>query len=184
LLQPHVCGGDNLDGAIVTRSGRHVCQHGRDNATSNDSELIKSLNLHPNINITANNHIRCAGHIINLVVKAALYGKGVADWEQRLANAAPKDQFKLWRELGVVGRLHNFVNTVCASHNQRKLFSSMQRRSTLISYGSSTPWSFVKMAASAGTASISCYFGAENLESIPIASSANTRRRQASRTTI
>jgi hypothetical protein len=50
-----------------------------DNVTSNDSELIKSLNLHLNINITANNRIRCAGHKINLVVKATLYGKGVTN---------------------------------------------------------------------------------------------------------
>jgi hypothetical protein len=50
-----------------------------DNASSNDGKLIASLNLHPNINITANNRIRCAGHIINLVVKATIYGKGVSE---------------------------------------------------------------------------------------------------------
>jgi hypothetical protein len=97
-----------------------------DNASSNDGKLIASLNLHPNINITANNRIRCAGHIINLVVKATIYGKGVSEWEERLAEAAPRDQFHLWRNLGVVGRLHNFVNAVCASHKRRELFSTVQ----------------------------------------------------------
>jgi hypothetical protein len=97
-----------------------------DNASSNNGKLIASLNLHPNINITANNRIRCAGHIINLVVKATIYGKGVSEWEEQLAEAAPRDQFHLWRNLGVVGRLHNFVNAVCASHKRRELFSTVQ----------------------------------------------------------
>jgi hypothetical protein len=60
-----------------------------DNATSNDSELIKGLNLHPNINITSNHRIRCVGHIINLIVKATIYGQGVSKWEEELAAAAP-----------------------------------------------------------------------------------------------
>ena len=64
-----------------------------DNATSNDSKLIASLNLHPNINITANNCIRCASYIINLVVKATIYGRGVSEYEERLAEAAPSEQF-------------------------------------------------------------------------------------------
>jgi hypothetical protein len=97
-----------------------------DNATSNDGELIKNLNLHPNINITANNRIRCAGHIVNLVVKATIYGKGVSDWEDQLAEAAPRKQFELWRCLGVVEKLHNFVNAVCASHKRRELFHLVQ----------------------------------------------------------
>jgi hypothetical protein len=44
-----------------------------DNATSNSSKLIEGLNLHPNVNIDASHRIRCAGHIINLVVKATIY---------------------------------------------------------------------------------------------------------------
>ena len=49
-----------------------------DNATNNDNELIQGLNEHDDINLTSNNRIRCAEHIINLVVKATLYGKGVS----------------------------------------------------------------------------------------------------------
>jgi hypothetical protein len=97
-----------------------------DNATNNDGELIRSLNLHPDINITTNNRIRCAGHIINLVVKATIYGKGVSGWEERLAEATPHEQFELWRRLVVVGKLHNFVNAVCASHKRRELFNTVQ----------------------------------------------------------
>ena len=52
-----------------------------DNATNNDNELIQGLNEHDDIKLTSNNRIRCAGHIINLVVKATLYGKGVSWFE-------------------------------------------------------------------------------------------------------
>jgi hypothetical protein len=97
-----------------------------DNATSNDTELIKGLNLHLNVNIDLQHRIRCAGHIIDLVVKATLYGDRVSKWEEQLAAAAPKEQFRLFREIGVVGRLHNFVNAVCASHKRRKLFNKVQ----------------------------------------------------------
>jgi hypothetical protein len=96
------------------------------NASSNDSKLIKGLNLHPNVNIDASHRIRCAGHIINLVVKATIYGDGVSKWEEELAAAAPKEQFRLFRQLGVVGRLHNFVNAVCVSHKRRELFNEVQ----------------------------------------------------------
>jgi hypothetical protein len=97
-----------------------------DNATSNDTELIKGLNLHLNVNVDLQHRIRCAGHIINLVVKATLYEDRVSKWEEQLAAAAPKEQFRLFREIGVVGRLHNFVNAVCASHKRRKLFNKVQ----------------------------------------------------------
>jgi hypothetical protein len=89
-------------------------------------KLIKGLNLHLNVNIDASHRIRCAGHIINLVVKATIYGDRVSKWEEELAAAAPKEQFRLFRQLGVVGQLHNFVNAVCISHKRRELFNEVQ----------------------------------------------------------
>ena len=50
----------------------------------------------------------------------------MSDWEEQLAEAAPREQFELWRRLGVVGKLHNFVNAVCASHKRRELFNTVQ----------------------------------------------------------
>jgi hypothetical protein len=72
--------------------------------------------------------VRCAGHIINLVVKAIIYGQGVSEFEQDLAQAGPREQFKLFRKRGVVGRLHNFVTSVLASHKRKELFMTIQRR--------------------------------------------------------
>jgi hypothetical protein len=51
----------------------------------------------------------------------------MSGWEQQLAQAVPKEHSKLWRELGVVGRLHNYVNAVCASHKRCGLFNEVQQ---------------------------------------------------------
>jgi hypothetical protein len=52
----------------------------------------------------------------------------MSKWEEELAAAAPRDQFKKFRQLGVVGKLHNFVNAVCSSHKRRELFHSLQKQ--------------------------------------------------------
>jgi hypothetical protein len=49
-----------------------------DNASSNNSKLINRLNLYPDIHITADNRLRCAGHIINLIIKATIYSNRVS----------------------------------------------------------------------------------------------------------
>lgn len=98
-----------------------------DNATSNDGALIAALDEHPELSVNEEHRIRCTGHIINLVVKAVLYGDGVSQWEQQLLQTAPRDQFQLFRKQGVVGRLHNFVTAVNSSHKRRELFKRCQR---------------------------------------------------------
>jgi hypothetical protein len=49
-----------------------------DNASSNDTSLLTGLNESDIIRVDDSHRIRCAGHIINLVVKATLYGSGVS----------------------------------------------------------------------------------------------------------
>jgi hypothetical protein len=56
-----------------------------------------------------------------------LYGKGVSRFEAKLVEASPAQQYELFRSHGVVGKLHNFVNAVCASHKRRELFLSLQK---------------------------------------------------------
>ena len=99
-----------------------------DNATNNDSALISSLQEFASLGIDPDKHrIRCAGHIINLVVKAFIYGKGVSKFELELSRAAPREQFELYRKRGIVGKLHNFVNAVLSSHKRRELFTGIQK---------------------------------------------------------
>ena len=101
-----------------------------DNARNNDNKFIKAINKYSDHLILGQQHrIRCTGHIINLVVKATLFGQ-VSKFEETLANAAPKEQFDLWRKQGVVGKLHNFVNAVCGSHKRRERFTQLQKELT------------------------------------------------------
>ena len=92
-----------------------------DNPSSNDSTLIKGLGLEPH------HRIRCAGHTINLVVKATLYGNGVCKFEEDLAKAAPLEQFKSYRSRGVISKLHNYVAAVYGSYKRRELFKSVYK---------------------------------------------------------
>ena len=98
-----------------------------DNASSNNGEFIKGLNLSPHLELGPQHRIRCGGHIINLVVKATIYGTGVNKFEKQLAQAAPIEQFQLFRRFGVVGKLHNFVNAVGASHKRCELLLNTQK---------------------------------------------------------
>ena len=60
-----------------------------DNALSNNNETIAALNEHLNLNLESSHRIRCAGHIINLVIKATIYSKGVSKFKEQLAAATP-----------------------------------------------------------------------------------------------
>jgi hypothetical protein len=98
------------------------------NTSSNNNETIAALNKHLDLNLDLSHRIHCVGHIINLVVKATIYGKRVSKFEERFAAATPLDQFKLFSKLGAVSKLHNFVNAVCASHKRREAFYNMQKQ--------------------------------------------------------
>ena len=56
----------------------------------------------------------CIGHIINLIVKAALFGKGISKLEQKLCGTTDKDAFKIWSKRGPIGKIHN----ICTYINQ------------------------------------------------------------------
>ena len=79
------------------------------------------------MDLTEDHRIRCAGHIIQLIIKAVIYGKGLSKFELELAQAAPQDQFNMFRQYGVVGKLHNFVNAILASHKRREAFKALQQ---------------------------------------------------------
>lgn len=113
-----------MDDYAITR--KFNCFVG-DNASNNDAKLIAGLNSACGLNLTSSYRIRCAGHIINLVVKAIIYGKGVNRFELDLAAAAPQQQFEMFRKKGVVGKVHNFVIAVLGSHKRREAFLAVQR---------------------------------------------------------
>jgi len=79
------------------------------------------------MDLTEEHRIRCAAHIIQIIVKAVIYGRGLSKFELSLSQAAPQEQFEMFRQQGVVGRLHNFVNAVLASHKRREAFMTIQK---------------------------------------------------------
>jgi hypothetical protein len=76
-----------------------------DNATDNDI-MLKELATRFDINVDYS-RLRCLGYIINLVIKALLFGKGVSKLERKLAGALYDDVFKIWNSIGPIGKLYN-----------------------------------------------------------------------------
>jgi hypothetical protein len=73
--------------------------------------------------------LRCFGHIINLVVKALLYGSGNGkSLQQQLGEVSNEDAFKVWREQGAIGKLHNIVYYVTRSDKRRRIFEAVQQK--------------------------------------------------------
>jgi len=88
-----------------------------DNATNNDTALqfirkhleqIGITDFHP-----VQNRVRCFGHILNLCVKAFLWGYDVETIEREigLGDDYQEDLVELlrWRRMGPLGRLHNIL---------------------------------------------------------------------------
>ena len=94
-----------------------------DNATNNDelsTHLSRSLPLPPRA------RLRCVGHIINLIVKALIFGKGISKLERELIGASDEAKFKLMREKGFIGKLHNIVKYIMRSTGRREDFADNQ----------------------------------------------------------
>ena len=54
--------------------------------------------------------LRCNGHIINLVVKAFLFGKQEPDYDDDDGVEGPSDaQLSYWRKVGPLGKLHDII---------------------------------------------------------------------------
>ncbi|KAI8406405.1 hypothetical protein FOFC_13875 [Fusarium oxysporum] len=70
--------------------------------------------------------LRCSGHVINLVVRAILYGKGVSKAERQLQCCNDQESFSIWRQRGVIGKVHNIVRYITRSDQRRQHFETLQ----------------------------------------------------------
>lgn len=95
-----------------------------DNATNNDTALRALAERWP-INVQEQ-RLRCFGHIVNLVVKALLFGEGLSKFQKDIASANDDEQYKLWRKQGAIGKLHNIVVYITRSHKRAQAFSAVQ----------------------------------------------------------
>ena len=97
-----------------------------DNAGDNDKCLEALQRSFSSIDPEAD-RIRCIGHIINLVVKALLFGEGVSAWEKNLIEASEEQRVALWSLKGVIGKLHNLVIYINRNDARRELLRARMR---------------------------------------------------------
>jgi len=97
-----------------------------DNASNNDT-CLEALALElPELNV-ADSRLRCLGHVINLVVKALLFGNYNSALQKELKDASDRDQFTIWRKTGSIGKLHNLVRYIARSEQRISTFANAQR---------------------------------------------------------
>ena len=68
----------------------------------------------------------CVGHIINLIVKALIYGKGVSKLERLIISVSDYVKFNLMRQRGFVGKLHNIIKYIMRLTKRYKDFAKNQ----------------------------------------------------------
>jgi hypothetical protein len=89
-----------------------------DNATSNDVCIQELAEQYPTIR--RENRLRCVGHMLNLIVKALLFGQGVSKLEKQLGAASDDERFEIWRKQSCIGKLHNFCVWINRSDQRRE----------------------------------------------------------------
>lgn len=56
--------------------------------------------------------VRCFGHVLNLVVKALLFGHDAEAFETKIDGEPVLDatQHEIWQKKGPIGKLHNLIH--------------------------------------------------------------------------
>jgi hypothetical protein len=96
-----------------------------DNADNNDTclrQLATKFDINP-----AQQRMRCFGHVINLVVKALLMGTGLSKFQKELTDANDSDTFRIWRNQGAIGKLHNIIRYIMRSTQRIYAFNEAQQ---------------------------------------------------------
>jgi len=127
-----------------------------DNATNNDTTIAELVVYFEDIGVQFNpqqSQVRCFGHIINMVVKASLWGE---DWQAFEAEISTEPEIqkaasarRLWRKQGPLGKLHNISSWILRSPQRRDRFS--QKVKQLRSTSSSTSGPLLPMLGNVTT---------------------------------
>ena len=106
-----------------------------DNASNNDT-TIQSINRRLQEDRFDSfqweeRRLRCWGHIMNLVVKALLFGSKVFKLEKERRDEEDittyeQQQTLRWRALGAIGKGHNIIKFICISPQRRAAFLSQE----------------------------------------------------------
>jgi hypothetical protein len=77
---------------------------------------------------TSKRHVRCMGHVINLVAQEILFGQDAESFEESVTNVtAIEVELQIWRKKGPVSKLHNLIRYIYSSESRRALFEKVQR---------------------------------------------------------
>ena len=90
------------------------------NATNND-ELYKHLSK--SLFILKRERLQYISHILNLTIKALIYGKGISKLKRLLISASNEAKFNLMRQRGAVSKVYNIVKYIIRSTARRKNFT-------------------------------------------------------------
>ena len=63
------------------------------------------------------------GYIINLIVKALIYGKGVSKLKRLIIGASDYIKFNLIRQRGFIGKIYNIVKYIIRLIGRREDFT-------------------------------------------------------------
>ena len=73
----------------------------------------------------------CVGYIINLIVKALIYGKGVSKFKHSMISASDHIKFNLIWQRGFVGKLYNIVKYIMRLTRRHKDFAENQTKACI-----------------------------------------------------
>ena len=77
---------------------------------------------------TSKRHVRCMGHVINLVAQQILFGQDAESFEESVTNVtAIEVELASWRRKGPISKLHNLIRYICSSESRRALFEKVQK---------------------------------------------------------
>ena len=106
-----------------------------DNASNNDTALseIQRLGQLEGIKFDAlERRVRCFGHIINLVVKAFLWGAQFEVFEHEVKTLEEiqheSELLEVWRKRGPLGKLHNIATWILRSPQRRERFATVVKQ--------------------------------------------------------
>ena len=106
-----------------------------DNATNNDSALRFIKNYLGEIGILfdpVSRRLRCFGHVLNLVVKAFLWGEDAETFEAEIITRQDLDRevekLQAWRRKGPLGKLHNIITWICRTPQRWDRFEEKVRQ--------------------------------------------------------
>lgn len=129
--------GSTIANTILTVVDRYSLQNKvgcfqLDNASNNKTAIEAIAAQLPTVD-PQEQQLRCLGHVLNLVVRAILFGNGLSATQKELAGANDKEEFEIWRRHGSIGKLHNLVKYINRTEQRQSAFKKAQAIAAAVS---------------------------------------------------